>query len=106
MFDRTGFIDPHVPTAPDLVRRLLDDVSSVREAFKVSMAGILTKNHTTLTADRAALADQSTVLATDMGQVGNPHQSKVSGNLCKHAWTLVSLRLKFGGWEQPTSWSG
>jgi hypothetical protein len=56
MFDLTGFIDPHVHTAPDLVPRLLDDVSSVREAFKVGMAGILIKSHTTLTADRAALA--------------------------------------------------
>jgi len=56
MLDLTGFVDPHVHTAPDLVPRLLDDVSSVREAFKVGMIGILIKNHTTLTADRAALA--------------------------------------------------
>jgi hypothetical protein len=56
MFDLTGFIDPHVHTAPDLVPRLFDDVSTVREALKVGMTGIVIKSHSTLTADRATIA--------------------------------------------------
>lgn len=51
-----GFIDPHVHAAPEHVPRLLDDISLCRQALEAKMAGVLIKSHSTLTADRAAIA--------------------------------------------------
>lgn len=56
--DLTGFIDPHVHSAPDIVPRLLDDFELARQAAAEGLGGILIKNHTTLTADRARLTEQ------------------------------------------------
>jgi len=58
MTDLTGFIDPHVHSAPDIVPRLLDDFELARQAAAAGLRGILLKCHTTLTADRARLAEQ------------------------------------------------
>jgi hypothetical protein len=54
--DLSGFIDPHVHAAPELVPRLLDDVELVKQARAASMAGVLIKSHTSLTATRAQIA--------------------------------------------------
>jgi hypothetical protein len=54
--DITGFIDLHVHGAPDNVPRLLDDIQLAREAAAAGMRGLLLKSHSTLTADRATLA--------------------------------------------------
>jgi hypothetical protein len=54
--DITGFIDLHVHSAPDNVPRLLDDIQLAREAAAAGMRGLLLKSHSTLTADRATLA--------------------------------------------------
>jgi hypothetical protein len=56
MVELTGFIDPHVHAAPEHIPRLLDDIALARQARDAGMAGILIKSHTTLTADRAAIA--------------------------------------------------
>ncbi len=56
--DLTGFIDPHVHSAPDIVPRLMDDFELARQAAAAGLGGILIKNHTTLTADRACLVSQ------------------------------------------------
>jgi hypothetical protein len=58
MADLTGYIDPHVHSAPDVVPRLLDDFELAREAAAAGLRGIVIKNHTSLTADRARLASQ------------------------------------------------
>jgi hypothetical protein len=52
----SGFVDLHVHSAPDSVPRLLDDIQLSREAAAAGMRGILLKSHSTLTADRATLA--------------------------------------------------
>jgi len=54
--DITGFIDLHVHSAPDNVPRLLDDLQLARQAAAAGMRGLLLKSHSTLTADRATLA--------------------------------------------------
>jgi uncharacterized protein DUF6282 len=56
MLGLDGLIDPHVHSAPDIVPRLLDDISLVRQALEAKMYGILLKSHTALTADRATIA--------------------------------------------------
>lgn len=58
MTDLTGFIDPHVHSAPDIVPRLMDDFELARQAAAAGLRGVLIKNHTTPTADRATLAAQ------------------------------------------------
>jgi len=52
----TGFIDSHVHAAPEHIPRLLDDIALASQARDAGMAGLLIKSHTTLTADRAAIA--------------------------------------------------
>jgi hypothetical protein len=54
--DLTGFIDLHVHSAPDTAPRLMDDIQLAREAAAAGMRGVLLKSHSTLTADRATLA--------------------------------------------------
>jgi hypothetical protein len=54
--DLSGYIDPHVHAAPELVPRLLDDVQLVEQARAASMSGVLIKSHTSLTATRAQIA--------------------------------------------------
>jgi hypothetical protein len=56
--DISGFIDPHVHSAPDVVPRLFNDLEIAAQAAASGMRGILIKNHTTLTADRASIASQ------------------------------------------------
>jgi hypothetical protein len=57
--DLTGTIDLHIHTAPDVRPRKLDDVEAARQAAAHGMRAILLKSHVTLTADRAALAQQA-----------------------------------------------
>jgi hypothetical protein len=56
--DLTGYIDPHVHAAPELVPRLLDDIALAELARAAGMAGVLIKSHTSLTADRASIASR------------------------------------------------
>jgi hypothetical protein len=58
MLELTGFIDPHVHAAPEHIPRLLDDISLARQARDAGMAGLIIKSHTTLTADRAVIAQK------------------------------------------------
>ncbi|MGD0613105.1 MAG: DUF6282 family protein [Anaerolineales bacterium] len=53
--DLSGVIDLHVHSAPDDRPRLLDDFGVAHAAGGAGMRAILLKNHSTLTADRAAL---------------------------------------------------
>jgi len=57
--DLTGAIDFHLHTAPDVRPRKLDDFEAARQAAARGMRAILLKSHVTLTADRAALAEQA-----------------------------------------------
>src|SRR5260221_9657367 len=57
--DLTGTIDLHLHTAPDVRPRKLDDLEAARQAASRGMRAILLKSHVTLTADRAALAEQA-----------------------------------------------
>lgn len=74
--DLGGRIDAHVHARPEHIPRRLDVIDLAREAHDAGMAGLIVKSHTCLTADRAQLAMrvgcESSVLAMDMGQVGNP----------------------------------
>jgi hypothetical protein len=58
MIGLTGFIDPHVHAAPEHIPRLLNDIALARQARDAGMAGLLIKSHTSLTADRAVIAQQ------------------------------------------------
>jgi hypothetical protein len=58
MVDLAGFIDPHVHAAPEHIPRLLDDIELARQSLDARLAGILIKSHTTLTADRAIIAQK------------------------------------------------
>ena len=51
-----GAFDLHVHTAPDGPARSVNDIEAVREAKAAGMAGMVIKNHFTITSDRAALA--------------------------------------------------
>ena len=64
--DITGFIDLHVHSAPDTAPRLLDDFQIAREAAAAGMRGVLLKSHSTLTADRAAVAQTHAGVAVDV----------------------------------------
>ncbi|MBN1285030.1 MAG: hypothetical protein JXB47_06510 [Anaerolineae bacterium] len=64
--DLTGFIDLHIHTAPDSTPRLLDDFDAAREAAAAGMRGVLIKSHSTLTADRAALAQKHAGAAVEV----------------------------------------
>jgi len=57
--DLTDAIDFHLHTAPDVRPRKLDDFEAARQAAVRGMRAILLKSHVTLTADRAALAEQA-----------------------------------------------
>lgn len=56
--DLSGCIDLHVHSGPDLRPRRLDDVALARAARAAGYRAILLKSHHTLTADRAAIAEQ------------------------------------------------
>lgn len=56
--DLTGCIDLHLHSAPDVRPRRLDDVDLARAAHSAGYRAILLKNHHTLTADRAAIAQR------------------------------------------------
>jgi hypothetical protein len=56
--DLTGLIDAHVHAAPDVVPRLLDDIELATQAAAAGMRGVLLKNHTSQTADRASIASR------------------------------------------------
>jgi hypothetical protein len=57
--DLSGTIDLHLHTAPDVRPRKLDAFEAARQAAARDMRAILLKSHVTLTADRAALAEQA-----------------------------------------------
>src|SRR5262249_13258763 len=48
----------HIHAAPEHIPRLLDDITLARQALEAGMSGILIKSHTTLTADRAQIAEK------------------------------------------------
>lgn len=50
-----GAIDTHVHAAPDMRARKLDCIALVEEGRRRGMAGVVIKDHTTLTADRASI---------------------------------------------------
>lgn len=56
-YDLSGLIDMHIHTAPDIRPRSCDDVQAAQEAKSAGLQAILLKSHTTLTADRAAIAE-------------------------------------------------
>ncbi len=53
-----GAVDLHIHTAPDVVPRLLDDITLAGVARDAGMAGIVLKSHHMPTADRAQIAQQ------------------------------------------------
>jgi hypothetical protein len=53
-----GAIDTHVHSAPDVVPRLLDDIETARQARDAGFRAIVLKNHHSLTAARAAIAEK------------------------------------------------
>jgi len=57
--DLTGLVDVHIHTAPDIRARYADDLDTARAAAAAGMHAILIKNHWTLTADRAAIAERA-----------------------------------------------
>jgi hypothetical protein len=59
-----GTYDLHIHTSPDVKERCVSDVEAAQQARDVGMAGILIKNHHTLTADRAAIATNVTDFPT------------------------------------------
>jgi hypothetical protein len=52
-------VDPHIHSAPDQRPRLLTDLEVGRQAAAAGMRAIVLKSHVTLTADRAALAEEA-----------------------------------------------
>jgi hypothetical protein len=51
-----GAIDFHIHTGPDIYPRLVNDIEVARQAKKAGMRAVLIKNHATITADRAQMA--------------------------------------------------
>lgn len=56
----TGLIDTHVHTAPDVVPRIIDDLELARSADAAGYRAVVLKSHHTVTAARAAVAEQVT----------------------------------------------
>ncbi|MGO1591679.1 MAG: DUF6282 family protein [Ancrocorticia sp.] len=54
-----GGYDCHVHTAPDVIKRRIDDISLARRFAELGMGGFIIKSHFTPTAERAALARQA-----------------------------------------------
>ena len=111
--DLGGRIDAHVHARPEHIPRRLDVIDLAREARDAGMAGLIVKSHTCLTADRAQLAMrvgcESSVLAMDMGQVGNPSPVKALGSTYGPAPRQDSASARSGAWAGKTSrrgWSG
>lgn len=88
-----GFIDPHVHAAPEHIPRLLDDISLVRQALEAKMAGLLIKSHTTLTADRATIAQK---VVPGIRVWGGLVLNKAVGGFNPHA---VEVALQYGAAE-------
>lgn len=59
-----GAYDLHIHASPDVKERCVSDVEAAQQARDVGMAGILIKNHYTLTADRASIATNLTDFPT------------------------------------------
>ena len=55
-----GAFDLHMHTSPDLHERSVDDFEAALQAKEQGMAGILIKNHSAMTAGRAALVSKQT----------------------------------------------
>lgn len=53
-----GGYDIHVHTAPDVMKRKIDDISLAQRCAEVGLAGFVIKSHFTPTAERASLARQ------------------------------------------------
>ncbi len=53
-----GVIDFHCHSGPDVIGRLINDFELVRQAKAAGMRAVVLKNHYTMTADRAELAEQ------------------------------------------------
>ena len=60
MYDLAGLIDPHVHAGPEHIPRRFDYLELAREARNARMAGIVIKSHTSMTADRAQMAEKNT----------------------------------------------
>lgn len=53
-----GAIDLHVHASPDIKARRIDAIELITEGKKVGMAGVLIKDHATITSDRAYLLNK------------------------------------------------
>ena len=60
MSDVRGLIDAHVHAGPEHVPRRFDYLELAKEARHAGMAGIIIKSHTSMTADRAQIAQKNT----------------------------------------------
>jgi Family of unknown function (DUF6282) len=67
LIDLEGAVDLHVHSSPDVYPRSLNDLEVVRAAEAAGMKAILLKSHHTLTADRAAIAQQHTQVSVGGG---------------------------------------
>jgi predicted TIM-barrel fold metal-dependent hydrolase len=52
-----GLVDFHIHTGPDMYPRLMNDIEVARQAKKAGMRAILIKSHSTITGDRAQIAE-------------------------------------------------
>jgi hypothetical protein len=57
--DLGGLVDVHIHTSPDSRARYGSDLRIAREAVGAAMRAVLIKSHWTLTADRAAIAEEA-----------------------------------------------
>ncbi|MFC1895568.1 DUF6282 family protein [Thermodesulfobacteriota bacterium] len=73
-----GAIDTHVHSAPDIVRRRLDDLDLMRKARERDLGGLVLKNHMFPTEARASLASKETGF---------------------RVWGGIALNLPVGGWN-------
>jgi hypothetical protein len=56
--DLSGVYDLHIHSAPDPVPRCVDDIEAAMQALGAGMGAILLKSHSTLTSDRATIAEK------------------------------------------------
>lgn len=84
-----GAIDFHIHTGPDIYPRLVNDIEVARQAKKAGMRAVLIKNHATITADRAQMAQFVTGFPVFGGVALNWHV----GGLNKYA---VECAAKMG----------
>ncbi len=93
----TGVIDFHVHSGPDSFTRSITDYEIARAAKKRGMAALVLKNHFTMTADRAYLAEK----ATGMKCFGGIVLNRAVGGLNAEA---VKRMLSFTGDRGKVVW--